>query len=106
MGEVAGVVEREDTDVVAPADLEAVNAAIGRHDPGRLFRCPVDSSDQVQCQKADRPRVRINGDLLTLMRPQDLPKAARASPQELPVALAVGYYMVNVAVDERVVVLG
>ena len=56
--EVACVIKGEYPDISASAYLEAVDAAIGCYDPGRLFGSSVNRSHQMKCQKADRAGMR------------------------------------------------
>ena len=51
--EVACVVEGEDADIVAAADLETVYAAVGRDQPGCLFGIAIDRTQQVQSEITD-----------------------------------------------------
>lgn len=45
-GEVACIVQGEDADVAEAADFEAVDAAVGRDDPGGLFCVAPNGTDE------------------------------------------------------------
>src|SRR5678815_3366745 len=101
-----GVVQGEDTDVVAAANFETIDPAVRCNDPWGLLRVSSYRPHQMKCQKADRTRVREDRDTPADMIPQDLPKLGRASAQEVSVTFAFGYDVMDVAADKGVVVLG
>ena len=51
--QMTGVVDRQNTNVAPVADLEAIDAAIRRDQPGRLFRPAVDRPEKVQREKTN-----------------------------------------------------
>lgn len=106
LGQVAGVVDGEDADVAAAADLEAVDAAVRRHDPGRLLGVAADGAHQVEREEADGTRVREDRDPPARVVSQDFPKLGGAAFEQVLVALAVGDDVVDLAVDEGVIVVG
>jgi len=71
--EMASVVKSEDTNVVPAADLETVDPAIRRDDPGGLFRIAPDGSHQVEGHKTDRTGVGIDRDPTAHVIAKDLP---------------------------------
>ena len=105
VGEVAGVVDGEDSYVAAAADLEAVDAAIGCDEPRRLLGISADGSHQVESHKTDRTCVREYRDALALMLAHYFPYLVHCPLDELAVALAAGDHMMVVAINQRVVVL-
>lgn len=104
LDEVACVVEGEDADVVAAADLEPVDAAVRCDEPRRLFCRAVDRAHQVQRHKTDRAGVRKYRDLFALMPAEYFPQNAGRSAKELAIALAVRNYVMDVAVYECVII--
>lgn len=111
IGEVPGVVEGDDADIVAPADLEPVDPAVGGDQPGSLLGVPADRPHQVQCHEADSSGVREDGNPFALMFTKDLPKFVHGPFYELTIALAASYHVMVVAINEseivfRMVLLG
>jgi hypothetical protein len=103
--EVARVVDGEDADIVSPAQLETVDSAVCRDEPRRLFRVAVDRADEMQRQKTDRARMRKDRDALAFVNPEDLAQLARCAAKEVAIAFALRDDVVNIAVDERVIIL-
>ena len=106
LGKVAGIVESEDAYVVAASNLKTVDAAVGSHDPGSLFGVRPDRAHQMQRKKADRTGVRKYRDPGPDVISKNVPKLARAAAKKVRIAFAVGYHMLDVAVYERVVIVG
>ena len=66
----------------------------------------VDGAEQMQCQKTDRPGVRVDRDPLAVVTAHHVLKFRSDAAEQLAVAFAVSYDVVDAAVDEGVVVGG
>ena len=65
----------------------------------------VDRSEKVQCQIANRTRMRIDGDAFALVAAENVASFGRDTAQKLAITFAFRNYVKNVAVDQGVVVL-
>ena len=96
---MTGIVQSQDANVADPTQLKAVNSAVRGNDPGRLLGAPMYGAQKMQDQKADRSGMRENRDPLTLVLSNDLTEFCSAAAKQLTVTFALGYNVVDLAVD-------
>lgn len=69
-----------------------------------MARVALDRADQMQGKKTDHTGMREDRDLFALVGAEDVAELAGCAAEQVAVALAIGYHVMDVAVNQRVVI--